>query len=42
MKVTRIDMDNQNTMVRFGFGKHEGHWFLRLDLWRVGFRITAK
>ena len=26
-------------MLRFGFGKHDGTWFMRLDLWWFGIRI---
>jgi hypothetical protein len=27
-------------MLRFGFGKHEANWFIRLDLWVKGYRWT--
>lgn len=40
MKVERIEMKPGNRMVRLGFGQHDGRWFARLDLWRVGFRLT--
>lgn len=40
MQVTRVTMDANNRMLRAGFGKNEGRWFARLDLWKVGFRIT--
>ena len=40
MTLTRIELDNQNRMLRIGFGKNEGNWFARVDLWLVGFRIT--
>lgn len=40
MALTKIDLDKQNRMLRIGFGKNEGRWFARLDLWCVGFRIT--
>jgi hypothetical protein len=40
MTLTKINLDKQNRMLRIGFGKNEGRWFLRLDLWCVGFRIT--
>ncbi len=26
-------------MLRIGFGKHEGVWFIRIDLWWAGFRF---
>jgi hypothetical protein len=36
----RIPLDKNNRMLRLGFGKHDGKWFARLDLWFAGFRIT--
>ena len=35
-----IYLDNNNNMLRFGFGKHNNKWFIRLDLWWFGIRIT--
>jgi hypothetical protein len=29
-------------MLRVGFGKNEGRWFARVDLWWKGFRIGGK
>lgn len=40
MKLTKLELDEKNRMVRVGFGKHDGNWFFRVDLWCVGFRIT--
>ena len=40
MKITKIDLDAMNRMVRIGFGKHNGAWFFRVDLWSVAFRLT--
>lgn len=40
--ITVIHMDPPNRMVRLGFGQHDGRWFARIDLWWVGFRLTAK
>jgi len=37
-----IKMDPPNRMVRIGFGKNNGRWFARVDLWFVGFRLTGK
>ena len=37
-----IPLDKENRMIRQGFGLHEGKWFLRIDLWFVGFRLTKK
>lgn len=38
--VTRIPLDPKNRMVRAGLGLHDGKWFIRVDLWWVGFRIS--
>jgi len=27
-------------MLRIGVGKHTGEWFIRIDLWWVGYRLT--
>lgn len=35
-----LNMNKDNRMLRFGFGKHEGQWFVRLDLWKKGYRWT--
>lgn len=40
MKITKLNLDKDNRMLRFGFGKHDVKWFIRLDLWYVGFRIN--
>jgi hypothetical protein len=40
MKLTKLELDEKNRMVRVGLGKHDGNWFFRVDLWCVGFRIT--
>lgn len=41
MNVDKINLDLNNRMLRAGFGKHEGKWFFRVDLWFVGYRITG-
>ena len=41
MQVTTIIMAPGNRMVRLGLGQNDGRWFARLDLWWVGFRLTA-
>lgn len=41
MTITKILLDSNNRMVRFGFGKNDGKWFIRIDLWVVGIRINA-
>ncbi len=40
MKLTRIPLDANNRMLRIGFGKHDGRWFARIDLWFFGVRIS--
>ena len=37
--ITKIPLNKDNRMIRIGFGKHEGHWFFRIDLWFVGYRL---
>jgi hypothetical protein len=40
MNLKKINLEKNNRMLRFGFGKHEGKWFIRVDLWFFGFRLT--
>lgn len=40
MSVTTIKMSPENRKVRIGFGKYEGRWFARIDLWWVGYRFS--
>lgn len=40
MKITKLPLDINNRMLRFGFGKNEGNWFIRIDLWFIGFRLS--
>ena len=40
MNLTKIPLDLDNRMIRVGFGKNDGNWFVRIDLWVVGYRIT--
>ena len=37
--IDKIILDKDNRMLRIGFGKHNGNWFLRIDLWWIGFRL---
>jgi hypothetical protein len=37
--IDKIILDKDNRMLRIGFGKHNGNWFFRIDLWWVGFRL---
>ncbi len=34
-----IQLDKDNRMLRLGFGKNNGLWFIRIDLWCVGYRF---
>lgn len=34
-----IHLDKNNRMLRIGLGKHEGKWFVRVDLWFIGYRL---
>lgn len=40
MSCTKLVLNKDNRMLRIGFGKNEGNWFFRIDLWYIGFRIT--
>jgi len=37
--ITTIPLDQKNRMLRIGFGKHDGIYFFRVDLWWKGYRI---
>lgn len=39
MTLTKIPLDKDNRMFRIGFGKNNGTWFFRIDLWSIGLRI---
>lgn len=40
IKLTTLNLDEKNRMLRFGFGFNDGNFFIRLDLWIKGYRIT--
>ena len=40
LTITKIIMIQNNRMVRVGVGKHMGDWFLRIDMWWIGYRLT--
>jgi hypothetical protein len=40
MTVTRIPMIPGYRMARLALGQNKHRWFLRIDLWFVGYRIT--
>jgi hypothetical protein len=42
MKLNKIKLNSGNRMLRIGFGKHDGDWFVRVDFWWVGYRLTKK
>ena len=39
MTIDKIKLDQNNRMIRIGFGKHDGKWFFRIDLWYKGYRL---
>ena len=39
MKIDKIDLDKDNRMLRCGFGKHEGRYFIRVDFWFFVIRL---
>lgn len=39
--IEKIYLNENNRMLRRGFGKNEGRWFGRMDLWSVGYRFTG-
>lgn len=40
MKIEKIGLMKRNRMLRIGFGRNEGRWFFRIDLWWVGVRLV--
>jgi hypothetical protein len=42
MTFDKIVMDSENSMLRLGFGRNDGHKSFRIDLWSVGYRINSK
>lgn len=40
LTITKIILIQNNRMLRVGVGKHTGEWFMRIDLWWVGYRLT--
>lgn len=35
-----ITLNQQNRMLRIGFGKNDNQWFFRVDLWWFGVRFV--
>lgn len=42
IKITKLPLEKGNRMLRAGFGQHDGKWFVRVDLWWFGIRLTRK
>ena len=40
LQFTKINIDPDHRLVRFGFGRYKGLWFIRVDFWSIGFRIN--
>ena len=40
MTFDKIVLDKDNRMLRLGFGKRQGIWFIMIDLWFAGFRVS--
>jgi len=40
MRLVKIPLDTKNRMIRVGFGLHEGKFFIRIDLWFFGVRLS--
>jgi hypothetical protein len=40
MRAIKIPLNKDNRMLRIGFGKHDGEWFFRVDLWYFGVRFV--
>lgn len=38
--ITKIPLDSSNRLIRIGFGRHNGKWFARVDLWWAAFRFS--
>lgn len=42
MKIEKVVMTIGNRMLRIGVGQNEFRWFIRIDLWWVGYRVVFK
>ena len=42
MDFNTVKMDKGNRMIRFGFGQNNNLWFVRLDLWWYGVRLSQE
>ena len=40
MKLLKLTLEKDNRMLRIGFGKNNGQWFARIDLWWAAWRVT--
>lgn len=41
-KITRVDMKAGDRMARIAVGQNKGRLFFRVDLWKVGYRLTRE
>ncbi len=41
MKIDKLVLDSSNRMIRIGFGKNDGNWFFRVDIWYRGYRFRG-
>ena len=41
MRINKIKLDKDNRMLRFGFGKNNSKWFVRIDIWFFGIRLNS-
>ena len=41
-ELTKITHEKGSEIIRFGFGRHDFKWFIRVDLWWVAYRIKRK
>jgi hypothetical protein len=40
MTLTKINLNKGNRMLRIGVGQNGSKWFMRIDLWFLGIRIS--
>lgn len=40
MKLTKLLMDSNNRKLGLRGGIEKGNWYIRIDLWSVGYRLS--
>lgn len=40
--VTKVENAPGNEMIRLGSGRNQYRWYIRLDLWSVGYRLARR